>query len=255
MSGRLEILKLWVDPVDLDQALASVRQFVQNGRRPHSIFAVNPEKNYSVPQDPDLWEIFRTADLLIPDGIGVVLAARILYGVELNRVPGVRLMHGICALAAREGYRVYVYGAKEEVNEKAVNQLRDLYPGLNIVGRDNGYLKPEDMPELVKRINSSMAQILFLALGSPKQEKWYARYGRGLETVRVCQGIGGTLDTVAGNVKLAPETWQNLGLEWLYRLLKEPSRLRRQMVLPLFALQVMGKKAKSMIGLNRRADR
>ena len=207
----------------MDQALAYVKRVVESGDRAHSIFAVNPEKNFSVPKDSALHEAFRRADLLIPDGIGVVLAARLLYGARLSRVPGVEMMENICRLAATEGYSIFIYGAQEEVNRKAAEELVRRYPTLRIAGRSNGYVKEDEMEGLVANINASGAKILFLALGSPKQERWYATYRDRLEHVRIVQGIGGTLDTIAGNVKRAPEIWCRLSLEWLYRLLAEPS--------------------------------
>lgn len=248
MTERLPILTLWVDPVDMEEALVRVTRFVEEGDRPHSVFAVNPEKTFSVPKDPLLHEMFQKADLLVPDGIGVVLAARILHGKQLSRVPGVELMENICALAARRGYRVFLYGAREEVSCRAAEVLAQRFPGLRIAGRSNGYVAPEDMPSLIRRINESRAAILFLALGSPKQERWLATYGARLETVRVVQGIGGTLDTIAGTVKRAPAGWQRVGLEWLYRLLREPRRIRRQRVLPLFAARVLLEKIRPVLG-------
>jgi len=244
VNGRLPVLDIWVDPVSMNQALGYVRRMVESGERAHSIFAVNPEKNFSVPKDPDLYQTFRTADLLIPDGIGVVLAAKVLHCAHLARIPGVEMMENICRLSAAEGYSIYIYGAKEEVNRKAAEELVRRYPTLRIAGRSNGYVKDADMEGLIAAINESGAQILFLALGSPKQEKWYATYRDKLEHVRVVQGIGGTLDTIAGNVKRAPEIWCRLSLEWLYRLLAEPSRIKRQKVLPIFAARVLLAKLK-----------
>lgn len=241
-ESRLKILNVWVDPVDMQGALEKVESFVETGDRPHSIFAVNPEKNFSVPRDPQLHKVFSEADLLIPDGIGVVMAARILYRVRLARVPGVEMMEEICRLSARKGYRVFIYGAKEEVSAKAVAELQKRYPALEIAGRANGYVSPEEMPALIERINTSGAQVLFLALGSPRQENWFANNAQHLHTVRVCQGIGGTLDTIAGTVKRAPRFWCRLNLEWLYRLLAEPKRIARQRVLPVFAYMVFRRK-------------
>lgn len=239
MVRRLKILNIWVDPLTMEQALDRVTQFVQQGSCPHAVFAANPEKNYSVPQDPELHEIFRNADLLVPDGIGVVLAARLLFRAHLSRVPGVELMEQICRLSAEKGFRIFLYGAREEVNREAEVVLKLRYPGLVVAGRSSGFVTEEQMPELIRNINESHADILFIGLGSPRQEKWYATYRDQLSTVRVCQGIGGTLDAITGNVKRAPAFWCRLNLEWLYRLLKEPSRLKRQKVLPLFAFQVL----------------
>src|SRR5690242_2862533 len=110
-NKRLSILNLWVDPVDMGGALEKIEHFVEKGSRAHCVFAVNPEKNFSVPRDPQLHRVFSEADMLIPDGIGVVMAARILYRAKLSRVPGVELMDQICRLSARKHYKIFFYGA------------------------------------------------------------------------------------------------------------------------------------------------
>jgi len=181
----------------------------------------------------------------------MVLAARILYGAQLARVPGSEFIYDICELAAKEGSKIFVYGAKEEVNRAATETLKRRYEGLEIIGRSNGYVKDEEMSDLINRINTSEAEILFLALGSPKQEKWLATYKHSLENVRVCQGIGGTLDTIAGNVKRAPEIWLKLSLEWLYRLISEPKRIKRQKVLPIFVVMILIAKMKNFFKVHK----
>lgn len=247
MNKRLRIFKIWVDPVDRKEAIRRVKNFLEKGRRPHAIFAVNPEKNFSVPKNKDLYEAFKKAELLIPDGIGIVLAARILHGIRIERVPGSELIFDICKLAAADNYKVYIYGATEDVNKKAAEELTKRYPGLNIVGRTNGYVKASEMSDLIDRINASKAEILFIALGSPRQEKWYTEHKNRLQYVRVVQGIGGTLDTIVGTVKRAPKLWCKMQLEWLYRLISEPRRIKRQKVLPVFAAMVFIAKIKQLI--------
>jgi N-acetylglucosaminyldiphosphoundecaprenol N-acetyl-beta-D-mannosaminyltransferase len=245
LNNRLKILNIWVDPVDRKEAIQRVKNFLATGTRPHAIIASNPEKHFSVPKDAVLHDTFKNADLLLPDGIGVVLAARILYGVNLERVPGSEFIFDICDIAARGSYKVFIYGAKEDVNKKAVDELKNRYPELKIVGRANGYVKESEMSDLIDRINASNAEILFLALGSPRQEKWYATHKNRLHHVRVVQGVGGTLDTIAGTVKRAPEVWCKFQLEWLYRLIMEPKRIKRQKVLPVFAALVLIAKLKT----------
>jgi N-acetylglucosaminyldiphosphoundecaprenol N-acetyl-beta-D-mannosaminyltransferase len=244
---RLKILNIWVDAINREMAQERVCHFLKYGKRPHSILASNPEKNFSVPKDPQLLETFNNADLLLPDGIGIVWAARILFGVRLERVPGSEFMFDICKLAAKKGDPIFVYGAKEETNKTAVEKLKRQFTALKVAGRSNGYVSQSEMPNLINDINKSRAKILFLALGSPKQENWFAKYHRDLEYVKVCQCIGGTLDTIAGNVKRASEIWQNAYLEWLYRLIIQPGRIRRQKVLPVFVFAVLLAKAKRFI--------
>jgi N-acetylglucosaminyldiphosphoundecaprenol N-acetyl-beta-D-mannosaminyltransferase len=249
MITRLPILNIWIDTLTMDTALARVAEFVRQGDRVHTVFAANPEKNFSVPKDPMLYSLFRDADLLLPDGIGMVLAARLLHRAKLERVPGCEFMERCCAFAAKNGYPIFLYGAKEEVNAKAASELVRKYPGLVIAGRQDGYLPEERMVELVERINASGARFLFLALGSPRQEKWVAKHGGMLTTVSVCQGIGGTLDVIAGTVQRAPQAWCKLGLEWLYRLLAEPKRIARQKALPVFAWLVAKAYWRQIVGL------
>lgn len=242
MASRIGILQSWVDAVTMEEVLDKVVEYVENGHRPYSIFASNPAKTFYLTKDQFFHNVFREADLLIPDGIGLVLAAKILFGIEFGRIPGVELMQNICKLSAQKGYKIFIYGAKENVNKSAVEILKTRYPGIDIVGRANGYLGKDEMSGLVKKINSSAAQILFLALGSPKQEKWFGTYGDRLESVRICQGIGGTLDTVTGNLRRAPKILRKLGLEWLYRTLTDPRKLKRAQLNLLFGVMVILKK-------------
>jgi N-acetylglucosaminyldiphosphoundecaprenol N-acetyl-beta-D-mannosaminyltransferase len=242
------VLDIWVDPVNRYEAIRRVEEFLIKGKRPHAVFAVNPEKNFSVPKDPALYKTFKNADLLLPDGVGIIWAARILFGARLERIPGSEFIFDICKLAAKNGSGIFIYGAKEESNKAAVSRLKEQFNYLKIAGRCNGYIRKSEMPALINRINKSRAEVLFLALGSPKQEDWFSKYQRELKYIKVCQCIGGTLDTIAGNVKRAPEIWRKFSLEWLYRLIIQPSRIRRQMILPHFVFAVLKMKLKHLIG-------
>jgi N-acetylglucosaminyldiphosphoundecaprenol N-acetyl-beta-D-mannosaminyltransferase len=242
---RLKILNLFIDTYNMDEAVKIIDNFIKIGNRPHSVFAANPEKNFSLLNDKTLHETFLSADLLIPDGIGMVLAAKMLKKKKITRVPGVELMGQICKLSQKNGYEIFVYGANEDVNKKAVKNLRNKYNGIKIVGRANGYIETAHMGRLIKQINDSKAKILFLALGSPRQEKWFSDYKDQLSTISLCQGIGGSLDVIAGNVKRAPKWWRKNNLEWLYRLIKEPKRIQRQKVLPKFVFNLIVQKLKN----------
>lgn len=245
MIKRYPILSIWVDAIEARQVRDMVVDFIERGSGLHTIFASNPEKNFSVPKDDVLYERFKEADLLLPDGIGMVLAARVLHGVRLSRVTGIWVMQDICKTAVEKGYGIFIYGAKEEVSQAAVKNLKNMFPGLQIAGRAHGYQPEADMESLVESINESGANILFLALGSPKQEQWISRYEGRLLNVRVCQGIGGTLDVLAGKTKRAPFAFRRLGLEWLYRLITEPKRWKRQKVYPVFAFLVFVEKVRA----------
>lgn len=203
-----------------------------------TIFAVNPEKIMGAQKDRELLAALRDADFLIPDGIGTVIAARLVYRKRIFRTTGIALMERLLQLATRRGYRVFIFGAQPDVNDEACRNILTRFPGLALAGTRDGYLPEQEYAALIDQINASGADILFVALGSPRQEKWVYRH-RALLKTKVCMGIGGSLDVFAGRIRRAPALVRTLGLEWFFRLLREPSRLRRQMVLPRFALAVL----------------
>jgi N-acetylglucosaminyldiphosphoundecaprenol N-acetyl-beta-D-mannosaminyltransferase len=251
MKYRIRILNSFVDPITMDASMSQIERFLEKGDKIYSVFAANPEKNYHVKEDLVLKKALDNADLLIPDGIGMVLAARILYGIRINRIPGIELMVKVCEIAVKHQYKVFFYGAKESVNKKAIDVMKFKYPLLKVAGRCNGYVKETDI--VIEKINNSNTDILFLALGSPKQEKWFVNNKHKLKGIKICQGIGGSLDVIAGTVKRAPKIWRRMSAEWLYRLLKEPNRIKRQKVLPVFCLDVLRYKSKQ-ISINLSSD-
>lgn len=234
---RVGILDAAVDCIDMTTALELVEHLIGEAKQAGTVLSVNPEKIYALRQDSFLRNFFDKATILIPDGIGIVFAMR-MKGLKAERVAGADLMQQICAQAEKKGYRIFIYGAKEDVNRAAVERLRERHPTIQIVGHANGYIKEEDMDALVTQINESKAEILFVALGSPRQEKWMAKYLDQLVTVKICQGIGGTLDTIVGTVKRAPLFMQRLNLEWLYRLLQQPTRAGRQIKLLRYVWEI-----------------
>lgn len=237
---RIDVLGVPVDAVNMQEALVAVEAMLGGGRA-ETVIAVNPEKIIKAQTDPALLGRLRSAGLLIPDGIGVIAAARILGLGRMERVPGSELMPAICEMAALKGYKVFLFGASPETNVRAVEVLRERYPGIQIAGHQDGYVKDQDMPQLVERINASQTEILFIALGSPKQELWMEKYSPLLK-VKVCQGVGGTFDVIAGHVKRAPLVFRKTHLEWFYRLASQPKRILRQTALPKFVFQVLRKK-------------
>jgi N-acetylglucosaminyldiphosphoundecaprenol N-acetyl-beta-D-mannosaminyltransferase len=235
--AKSRVLGVPVSPLSEQDVLTSIVTAVRS-RTQIGILAVNPEKVIRAQTDRALRECLESAQILIPDGIGVVLALRWLGLARVRRVAGADLMVAICELAEREGYPVFLLGASEETSERALLQLQRRYPKLKIAGRANGYADLRDEQAACERIRASGAKILFVALGSPSQERWIARNATKLP-VNVIQGVGGTLDVLAGSVRRAPKLWRSVGLEWLYRLLAQPSRIKRQSALPLFAWRVL----------------
>jgi N-acetylglucosaminyldiphosphoundecaprenol N-acetyl-beta-D-mannosaminyltransferase len=233
---RVEVLDVPVDCVTPASALERVEALIA-GDRARAVIAVNPEKVIAARRRPELLRTLRDAGLLIPDGIGLVVAARWFGARPIERVPGAELMPAVCDLAARRGWGVFLFGGAPDVSRGAAEALRARYPGLRIVGSEHGYLPDGTADELIGRINASGAEVLFIALGSPRQELWMERHLASLR-VKVCQGVGGTFDVLAGRARRAPALWRKLHLEWLYRLLADPKRLPRQTALPRFALEV-----------------
>ena len=233
---RVNVIGQPVDCVTETQILKYVDDQIANDQQA-TIFAVNPEKAMRLEQDPEFAHLFRQTSVLIPDGIGMVLAARLLLKKSMARIAGADLMVTLCEHAAENNYKVFLLGAKESVNKQAAETLEHKYPKLNIVGRHDGYFDKEDSSDVIKGINNSGANLLFVALGSPLQEQWVYRNQAQLK-VNVIQGVGGTFDVISGEVKRAPEFFIRLNLEWFYRLMSQPSRLIRQTALPKFALRV-----------------
>jgi N-acetylglucosaminyldiphosphoundecaprenol N-acetyl-beta-D-mannosaminyltransferase len=238
MTNRIKIFGAPVDCVAMQDALNTVDEMV-NGDKVNTIIAVNPEKIIKALDDSKLMAWLNNASLVIPDGIGAVLAAKLLHRAKIERVPGSELMPAICEKSVSRGYKLFLYGANSATVEKAVAKLRETYPGIGIVGYQDGYLNEAYMPALIDKINRSGANILFVALGSPKQEMWMDKYLPQLPGIRVCQGVGGTFDVIAGTVRRAPKFFIGIHCEWLYRLLSQPKRLLRQTALPVFAFKVL----------------
>ena len=228
-----------MDCVTMSEALDIVDEMVAGRMDPGPVAAVNSEKVIKVlDESPELLEQLYAAPLLIPDGIGLIWAAHFLNLGKMQRVAGADLMPAICERAAEKGYSVFLYGARPHVNEKACEELLRRYPGLKIAGRRDGYVPEDQTPGPVEQINASGADILFLALGSPRQENWISAYFPDLN-VKVCQGVGGTFDVLAGELRRAPAFWRAVHLEWAYRSLTQPSRLAGQKRLVQFVWRVI----------------
>lgn len=206
------------------------------------IVAINPEKLMKSRRDPELRAILNEATVGIPDGVGVVIASRLRGGNIKERITGIDMMEHLCKEAAMRNVSVFLYGAKPGVAKQAATKLQEQYPKLKVAGTLDGYVKDEE--EIIQTINDSGAKVLFVALGSPTQEQFIIRNKDKLN-VSVFQGVGGSFDVFSGNIERAPATFRKLGLEWLYRLLKEPSRWKRQMELPKFLIAVLTERRNS----------
>lgn len=193
-------------------------------RSPIRIGVVNAAKIVNMQKSPQLRESVATSDLVLADGASIVWASRILGQPLPERVAGIDLFEGLLALANRNGYRVFLLGAAKPVIQALCNLVEEKYPDLTLAGHADGYFSDEDSHRVAEEIRSSRADMLFVGISSPKKEIFMAKHEATLE-VPVIHGVGGSFDVLAGVVKRAPKSWQNLGLEWLYRLLQEPRRM------------------------------
>lgn len=237
MRDTIDILGVKVDRISFDNALDKAEQLVKS-EGVSAIFTPNPEIIMAAKDDEKFREILNSADLCTADGIGVVYAARILKTPVPERVAGFDLTCGLLDRLSYSGEGVFLFGAKPGVAETAKANIEKKYEGINIVGTRNGYFAADDEPEIVKEINESGAKLLLVCLGAPKQEKWIAA-NRDKLSVNLCMGVGGTLDVFAGTAKRAPKLFIKLNLEWLYRLMKNPSRIGRFAALPKFMIEVL----------------
>lgn len=237
MKGKVELLGSLIDIVNMDMALDMANSFIRKKQKAH-IITLNAEIVYMARNDMHLREIINGADLVTPDGIGIVWAARKKgYNVK-ERVTGIDMIYGLCNLAVAEGYSIYLLGASPGVAEQAAAELQSLYPSLKIAGTRDGYFTDIEIRQVITGIKEASPDILLVALGAPYQEYWISQYKEELG-VPLCIGVGGSFDVIAGVKKRAPEIMIKLNLEWLYRLLSEPSRIKRQIALPRFVLAVL----------------
>ena len=235
---RVDVLGVGFDNLTLEEAAERGMELL-HGEGAHYVVTPNPEIVEVCRRDPAALAAVNGAALVLPDGIGVVKGAAMLGTPLKGRVPGIEFAAQILGRMAGEGLSLYLLGAKPGVAETAARRLEEQYPGLRIAGTHDGYFQ-EDGP-VVEEICQSGADAVFVCLGAPKQELWMAKNGAATGARLLC-GLGGSLDVFAGTVKRAPKFFQDHGLEWFYRLCKEPRRLGRMMKLPLFLVHVRQEK-------------
>ena len=237
---RIDVLGVGFDNMTMDQAVSEgIRLLSTEGA--HYVVTPNPEIVEICREDEDARAAVNGADLVLADGIGVIDGAKMLGTPLKGRVTGIGFAQGLMARMAENGKSLFLLGAKPGVAEKAAENLQSQYPGLKIAGTHDGYFT-DDAP-VIEAIRASGADVAFVCLGAPKQEKWMRRNGEATGA-HLLVGLGGCLDVFSGEVQRAPEIFQKLGLEWLHRLVKNPSRAGRMMKLPLFLVHVAGEKRK-----------
>ena len=235
---RINIMGVGFDSLTRAEAVERAEALIAE-RRAAYVVTPNPEIVMTCWENPDAMEAVQNADLVLPDGVGVVYGAKILGTPLKGKLPGIDFATELMRRLAKRGGRVYLLGAKPGVAEMAGERMQEQFPGLVVCGTHDGYFQ-EDAP-VIEEINALQPDLLLVCLGAPKQELWMRRNAPVLK-VGLMAGLGGSLDVCAGTVKRAPVFFQKLGLEWFYRLVKEPWRIKRMMKLPKFLFACIGKR-------------
>lgn len=236
---KVSILGIQFDNITLQEAVQFAMDRIRRKEKGY-VVTPNAEIAYLCKEDAALKNLANGACLVLPDGIGIVYAAKLLKQPLSGKVAGVDFAARLLEQLGEAGKSVYLLGAKPGVAEEAAKRIKQNHPGIVIVGYRDGYFKKDS--EAVQAVNAAgYSDVTFVCLGAPKQERFMAEHLSELNSTLLC-GLGGSLDVFAGNVNRAPDIFIKLGLEWFYRLLKEPKRIGRMMTLPKFMITVLGQK-------------
>ncbi|HUI64930.1 MAG TPA: WecB/TagA/CpsF family glycosyltransferase [Bacteroidota bacterium] len=231
------ILGVRIHNISLSETLSALEEMALSGR-PHHVMTVNPEFIMIAQENQEFRDVLSRTALSLPDGIGVLLAARMFGSPLKERVAGVDTVTQFARIAARRNIRVFLLGAAPGVAEAVAHRLQTDNPGLQIAGTYAGSPDPKEEEEICRKIEAAHPHVLLVAYGPPRQDLWIARTAHRLK-IPVAIGVGGTFDFIAGVVTRAPVWMQRAGLEWLFRLAQEPRRWRRMLTLPRFAVAVL----------------
>lgn len=232
----VSILGLPIQNVTMSEAVNDIYGFF-GARESKIVVTPNAEILQMYSTDPAVKEALEKADYIVPDGVGVLMAAKRLGTPLKEKVAGVELSRNLLEKAAKEGGNVYLLGAKPGIAAEAKRCLEEEIPGVSIVGVRDGYFKPEEVPAIIEEINGLDVDMLFVCLGAPKQEQWMAEHKKDLK-VGVMLGLGGSLDIFSHTLKRAPQWMIQCRIEWLYRVIKEPYRIGRIASLPKFLMSI-----------------
>ena len=237
---KTDVLGVRYDNVTMEEALARGRELLEGSKASYCV-TPNAEMAYEALHDAEFCGILNSADLVLPDGAGVVLGAKILKTPLKQKVAGIEFAQNLLPILEEKGSRLFLLGSKPGVAELAAEKMKEKCPKLCVCGTADGYFKRDE--EAIEKINEAKADVVFVCLGAPKQEIFMHKHREDLP-VRLMIGLGGTLDGIAGTVKRAPKWMIKLQLEWLYRLIKQPKRFGRMLRLPKFIFAAMKKRMK-----------
>lgn len=245
MREKISILGVKIDNITLAECGDRTKELIETSNKSCKIIvAPNTEFVMCAQKDKEFFDILQQAELATPDSIGIIIGARLQNKKFKQRIPGQAYFREIIRRAEIEGWSIYILGGTEEVIEKAVLKVKEDFPKANIIGYHEGYFIKDSEEDVIKQINELQPNVLFVAMGAPKQEKWIYKNKEKLK-VDVAAGQGGTLDYEAGRIKRAPKFIQKIGMEWFWRLILQPSRIFRMKVLPIFLIKILFKKDKS----------
>lgn len=235
---KIDVMGLKFDSMTMDEALSRAEALLRGDKAAY-VVTPNAEIAYEALHDGQLREMLNGADLMLPDGAGVVLASKLLRTPVKQKVAGVDFAAGLLGILERNGQSLYLLGGKPGIGELAAQKMLEAHPQLRIAGIADGYF--QDEAPVIAKINASGADALFVCRGAPKQERFMVQHQQELH-VHLMAGLGGSLDAFAGTVQRAPAWMIRLNLEWLYRLIREPKRFRRMLRLPKYLWAVMLKR-------------
>lgn len=245
MRDTITILGVPIDRITRDEAGNITENLIKESSKScKMIFAPNVEFIMYAQKDEEYFNILKQSSLSTPDSIGVIIGAKLQKKSFKERIPGQSYFRKIIELSNEKGYSIYMLGGKPGIAEIAKENLEKIFPNVNIVGTHHGYFDENEEKEVIKEINRLEPNVLFVALGAPKQEKWIYEHRNELK-VDVAAGQGGTYDYEAGRIKRAPVFIQKIGMEWFWRLCREPSRIKRQLVLPVYLFKLLLAKDKT----------
>lgn len=238
--SKVQILGQPVDVVTMEQAMDRIESLLA-GQGSHLVITADASGIVQANEDPELAALYQSASLVTPDGVGVVWAAK-RQGVHVPaKVSGVDLVAKLCEASAKKGYRIFLLGAEPGVADAAAKKLSELYPGCQIVGSRHGYFKPDQDEAVAREVAQAKPEILFVAMGIPRQEKFIAATMKTIGA-KVSMGVGGSFDVYSGKTKRAPAAFQKLHLEWLWRLLLNPKKISKVKLLPRFVRMVISER-------------
>lgn len=238
MRNTVRILGVDIDNIDIDEAGRITKELVETSNKTCKIVvAPNTEFIMMAQKDEEFFDVLKSADLATPDSVGVMLGGKFQKKPFKQRIPGQAYFRKVLEIGEKENWSFYLLGGKDDVPKIAAENLKKIYPNINIVGYHEGFFELDGEENVIQEINRLKPNVLFVAMGAPLQEKWIAKYKNDLK-VDIAAGQGGTFDYEAGKIKRAPKIVQKLCIEWLWRLILQPSRIVRMLALPVYLFKI-----------------